>query len=62
MTKVFVLQAQGFGDSEDEFYNIGVFSTEEKLESALLSLQEQWAEDGLEDVETNVESWELDAR
>lgn len=32
--KVFVLQAQGFGDNEYEFYNIGVYSTKEGIEQA----------------------------
>ena len=61
MTKVYVLQAQGFGDSEYEFANIRVFSSKEKLETALASMQQDWLTDGLEDVVTNVEEYTLDA-
>lgn len=32
--KVFVLQAQGFGDNEYEFYNIGVYLSEEGVKQA----------------------------
>ena len=32
--KVFILQAQGFGDNEDEMYNMGVYSTRAKAEAA----------------------------
>ena len=59
MTKVYILQAQGFGDDEDAFENIGVFSSRAKLEKALEESQAQWAEDDLE-VETRVEEFELD--
>ena len=59
MARVYVLQAQGFGDDEDAYENIGVFSSQEKLESTLASLEEEWAEDELE-VVTNVEEFELD--
>ena len=61
MTKVYVLQAQGFGDDEYAFANIGVFSSKDKLEAALASMQAEWLADGLEDVATNVEEYELDA-
>lgn len=61
MTKVYILQAQGFGDSEYEFANIGVFSSKEKLEAALASMQQDWLTDGLEDVVTNIEEYTLDA-
>jgi hypothetical protein len=59
MARVYVLQAQGFGDDEDAYENIGVFSSKERLETVLTSLQEEWAEDDLE-VVTNVEEFELD--
>ena len=59
MATVYVLQAQGFGDDEDAYENIGVFSSQEKFESTLASLEEEWAEDELE-VVTNVEEFELD--
>lgn len=61
MTKVYILQAQGFGDSEYEFANIGVYSSMEKLQAELVILQEEWLEDGLEDVVTNVEEYTVDA-
>ena len=59
MATVYVLQAQGFGDDEDAYENIGVFTSQDKLETALASLEEEWAEDELE-VVTNVEEFELD--
>ncbi len=61
MQKVYILQALGFGDREDEFYNIGVYSSKAAAASAELTLQEQWQEDGLDYVETNIEEWQLDA-
>jgi hypothetical protein len=60
MTTVYILQAQGFGDDEDAFENIGAFSSMEKLEAALVVLEAEWAEDELE-VVTNVEEMSLDA-
>ena len=59
MARVYVLQAQGFGDDEDAYENIGVFTSRDKLESTLAELEEEWAEDELE-VVTNVEEFELD--
>jgi len=35
MTKVYIVQIQGWGDSEDEFYNMGTYSTRSKAEAAL---------------------------
>ena len=60
MQKVYVLQAQGFGDREKEFYNIGVYSSKDKLEAALVSMQEEWLIDDF-DVVTKVEEYTLDA-
>ena len=60
MTTVYILQAQGFGDDEDAFENIGAFSSMEKLEAALVVMESEWAEDELE-VVTNVEEMMLDA-
>jgi len=59
MKQVYILQAQGFGDSESEFYNIAVFSTEAKLNAQLAVLQAEWASDDME-VVTNIETMEVD--
>ena len=60
MAKVYILQAQGFGDDEDEYVNIGAFSSPKKLKAALALLEEEWAEDDME-VATNIEKFKLDA-
>ena len=60
MVKVFILQAQGFGDDEMEFVNIGAYSSMPKLNKALKVLRKNWAEDDL-DVVTRVETYTVDA-
>ena len=61
MQTVYVLQAQGLGDNEYEFYNVGVYSSVAKLEAAKQNFINEWAAGGLEDVELNVEQYEVDA-
>ena len=46
MSKVYIVQVQGWGDSEDEFYNMGAYSTRAKAEAALEDLLEGWEADG----------------
>jgi hypothetical protein len=46
MSKVYIVQIQGWGDSEDEFYNMGAYSTRAKAEAALEDLLQQWEADG----------------
>jgi hypothetical protein len=46
MSKVYIVQIQGWGDSEDEFYNMGAYSTRAKAEAALEEMLVQWEEDG----------------
>lgn len=60
MQTVYILLAQGLGDSESEFVNIGAYSTEKLATRADLLLQEQWIEDGLE-IATRIEQFVLDA-
>lgn len=57
MQTVYILQAQGFGDNEYEFYNIGAFSTRAKLDAALTELQDEYDME----VVTNVEELQVDA-
>ena len=57
--KVFVLQALGFGDREDEFVNIGVFSTMEKVEAYKQEVQADWDDDDDYEVVFNVENYEV---
>lgn len=56
---VYILQAQGYGDLEDAFYNTGVYSTMERAQSAERILLDEALVDGLEAV-TNIEMLELD--
>ena len=44
--QVYIVQVQGWGDSEDEFYNVGAYSTRAKAEAALEDLLVQWEADG----------------
>jgi hypothetical protein len=46
MSKVYIVQIQGWGDSEDEFYNMGAYSTRGKAEAALEEMLQQWEADG----------------
>ena len=60
MTRVFVLLAQGYGDREDEFYNVGVYSSKVNAETAQRNFIAEALEDDLDAV-TDIEEWELDA-
>jgi hypothetical protein len=46
MSKVYIVQIQGWGDDEDEFYNMGTYSTRAKAEAALEEMLQQWEADG----------------
>jgi len=61
MQKVYVLQAQGLGDNEYEFYNVGVYDSTANLERAKQKFTQEWAAGGLEDVVLNVEEYEVNA-
>jgi hypothetical protein len=61
MQTVYVLQAQGLGDNEYEFYNVGVYDSVSNLETAKQNFINEWAAGGLEDVEINVEKYEVNA-
>jgi len=61
MQKVYVLQAQGFGDNENEFYNMGVYDSVDSLENAKQNLVREAYDDGLTDVVLNVEEFEVNA-
>jgi len=61
MNKVYVLQAQGWGDNEDEFYNVGVYDSTDSLENAKQNLTREAYDDGLTDVVLNVEEFEVNA-
>ena len=41
MKTVFGVQAQGFGDDEDAFYNIAAFSTQKLADAHIAELEEQ---------------------
>ena len=59
MQTMYVLQAQGLGDNEDEFYNVGVYDSINNLEAAKQNFVREWYDDGLTDVVLNVEEFEL---
>ena len=63
MTKTYIVQIEGWGDSEDEFYNMGAYSTRAKAEAALEELLVQWEADGgdRDDVVYEVEVMTVDA-
>jgi hypothetical protein len=61
MQTMYVLQAQGLGDNEDEFYNVGVYDSINNLEAAKQNFVREWYDDGLTDVVLNVEEFELNA-
>jgi hypothetical protein len=61
MQKMYVLQALGWGDREDAFYNIGVYSTMANAKNAEHNCISEAHDDGLTDVVTKIEEWELDA-
>jgi hypothetical protein len=60
MQKVYVLQVQGWGDSEDAFYNIGVYDSIDSLENAKQNCIREAYDDELE-VVLNVEEFEVNA-
>lgn len=45
-TKVYVVQIQGWGDCEDQFYDMGTYNTREKAEQALRGLINDWVAQG----------------
>jgi hypothetical protein len=63
MQKIYTVQALGWGDSEDEFYNIGQYSTREKAEKRIAELEAEWLADNgdMLGCELKIEEWELDA-
>jgi hypothetical protein len=61
MQKVYVLQAQGLGENEYEFYNIGVYDSISNLENAKQNFTRDMHNNGLEDVVLNVEEYEVNA-
>jgi len=61
MQTIFVLQAQGLGDNEYEFYNVGVYDSISNLENAKQNFTREWQAGGLTDVVFNVEEYEVNS-
>lgn len=61
MKKVYIVQAQGWGDDENAMYNISGHSTRKLAEAAVKELVKQAHTDGLTDVVTAVEVISIDA-
>ena len=60
MQTMYILQAQGLGDLEDAFYNIGVYSTHDNALNAEQNfVRDFYSEEGFA-VATNIEMLELD--
>ena len=59
MQIMYVLQAQGFGENEYEFYNVGVYDSISNLENAKQNFTQEWQAGGLTDVVLNVEEYEV---
>jgi len=63
MQKTYIVQVQGWGASEDEFYNMGAYSTRAKAEAALEEMLVEWEADGGDraDVVYEIETLTVDA-
>lgn len=61
MQKVYIVQVQGWGDDEDAFYITGAYSTRALAEAAVEQLIAEAADDGLDDVVTDIEVVSVDA-
>ncbi len=61
MKTVFVLQVQGWGDDEDAFETVGVYSSKVNAETAQRNAISEWAEDTGGELITRVDVFELDA-
>lgn len=63
MSKTYIVQIQGWGDNEDEFYNMGAYSTRTKAEAALEEMLQKWEADGCDrdDVVYEIEPITIDA-
>ena len=61
MQTMYVLQVQGWGDDEDAFYTTGVYDSRIGVETAQRNLISEALADGLEDVVTQIEEFELNA-
>jgi len=62
MKKVYIVEVEGWGESEDEFYTMGTYSTLAKAEAKVEKLLTQWEEDGndRDDVVWQIDEMELD--
>jgi hypothetical protein len=61
MQTIYVLQAQGLGENEYEFYNIGVYDSIDNLENAKQNFTREMYDEGLLEVVLNVEEYEVNA-
>ena len=61
MQKVYIVKVRGWGDDEDAFENVGACSTRELADAHIVELVAQAEEDGLTDVETDIEVMTVDA-
>ena len=60
---VYTLRIKGWGDSEDDYYSFGVFSTQAKAEARLEEHLADWEEDGndRDDVVWEIDEDKVDA-
>jgi len=59
MQKIYIVQIQGWGDDESEFYNMGTFSTRAKAETALEEMLADWEANGSDRADVVYEIEEL---
>ena len=61
--QVYIVQIQGWGDDEDEYYNMGTFSTRAKAEARLEEMLQEWEDNGSDrdDVFYHIEPMTVDA-
>jgi len=62
MQKIYIVQIQGWGDDESEFYNMGTFSTRARAEAALEEMLADWEANGSDrsDVVWEIEEHSVD--
>jgi hypothetical protein len=63
MSKVYIVQVQGWGDSENEFVNVGAFSTKAKAKAHIKTMKAEAVADGADsedDVVVQIEEMLVD--
>lgn len=59
---VYIVQVQGWGDREEEFYNMGACATLKQADELVEELLQQWEEDGCDRADVVYEIEEMTVR